>query len=74
MKKNMGTADRVIRTLIALAIVVLYFTGTISGTLAIVLGIVALVFLATSFVGSCPAYVPMGLSTCKRSPDSSSGA
>ena len=65
MTKNMGTADRAIRTLIALAIAVLYFTGKISGTVAIVLGIVAVAFLVTSFVGWCPSYLPFGLSTRK---------
>lgn len=65
MTKNMGTLDRSIRTLIALAVVVLYSTGKISGTLAIVLGIVAIAFLVTSFVGWCPSYVPFGLSTRK---------
>jgi len=72
MKQNMGTADRVIRTLIAIGIAVLYFTGRISGTLAIVLGVVAVVFLLTSFAGRCPGYIPLGLSTHKRpsgSPD-----
>ena len=65
MTRNMGTADRAIRTLIALAIAVLYFTGKISGTVAIVLGIVAVAFLVTSFVGWCPSYLPFGLSTRK---------
>ena len=67
MTKNMGTADRVIRTLIAIAVGVLYSTGKISGTAAIVLGIVAIAFLVTSFVGWCPSYVPFGLSTRKPS-------
>jgi hypothetical protein len=68
MKKNMGTADRTIRTLIALVIVVLLVTGQLSGWLAIVLGIVAAMFLLTSSIGWCPAYLPFGLSTCgKRS-------
>jgi hypothetical protein len=65
MTKNMGTADRAVRTLIALAIAVLYFTGKISGTVAIVLEIVAIAFLVTSLVGWCPSYVPFGLSTRK---------
>jgi hypothetical protein len=65
MTKNMGTADRVVRVLIALAIAVLYFTGKISGTVAIVLEIVAIAFLVTSLVGWCPSYVPFGLSTRK---------
>ena len=63
MKKNIGTLDRTVRVLLAATIAVLYFTGTISGTLALGLGIVAVVFLATSFVGTCPAYLPFGLST-----------
>ena len=63
MTKNMGTADRAIRTLIAAAIAVLYFTHVISGTVAILLGIVAVAFLVTSFIGWCPSYVPFGLST-----------
>ena len=66
MTKNMGTADRVVRILIALAIAVLYFTGKISGTVAIVLEIVAIAFLVTSLVGWCLSYVPFGLSTRKQ--------
>lgn len=73
MTKNMGSADRAIRTLIALAIVVLYFTGGISGTLALVLGVVAVAFALTSFLGFCPSYVPFGISTRKApAPGSSS--
>lgn len=74
MKKNMGTVDRVIRLLVALAVVVLYFTDAIGGILAVILGIVAVAFLVTSVVGSCPAYVPLGLSTCKPSKDPSAAA
>ncbi|HJS41911.1 MAG TPA: DUF2892 domain-containing protein [Gemmatimonadales bacterium] len=68
MAKNMGTTDRVIRTLVAIAIAVLYFTGTISGPLAILLGIVAVAFLVTSLIGWCPSYLPFGLSTRKTAP------
>jgi hypothetical protein len=66
MKTNMGTADRIIRSLLALAIVGLYATGAIGGTLAIILGVVAAVLLLTSLVGVCPAYLPFGVSTCRR--------
>jgi len=65
MKKNMGSADRVIRLLIAAVIGVLYYTGTVSGTLGIVLLILAGVFILTSFISFCPLYAPFGLSTCK---------
>ncbi|HTO77588.1 MAG TPA: DUF2892 domain-containing protein [Thermoanaerobaculia bacterium] len=66
MKKNMGTIDRAIRILAAVAIVVLYFTGRISGTLAIVLGAFAVIFLVTSSIAWCPGYAPFGFSTRKR--------
>lgn len=65
MTKNMGTKDRLIRTVVALAIIVLYVAGTISGVTAIVLGLVAAAFLVTSSVGYCPGYVPFGISTRK---------
>jgi hypothetical protein len=67
MTTNMGTADRTIRMLLALAIAALYLTRTISGTLAIVLGVIALLFFVTSLVGWCPGYLPFGLSTRKAS-------
>lgn len=65
MKKNMGIADRAIRTVIAVVVAVLYFTGTISGTLGIVLLVFAGIFLLTSVISFCPLYAPFGLKTCK---------
>jgi len=61
MKKNMGSADKIIRLLLAVSVAVLYFTGTISGTLAIILGVLAVVFVATSFMSFCPLYLPLVL-------------
>lgn len=66
MIKNMGSVDRIIRILLAVVIAVLYFTKQITGTLGIVLGIVAIIFLLTSLVGFCPLYVPFKLSTKKK--------
>ena len=66
MEKNMGTADRIIRTLLALAVAVLYFTGAISGTAAIVLGIFAVIFVITSAISFCPLYVPLKISTTRK--------
>jgi len=65
MKTNMGTTDRIIRLIIAVIIAALYFSGQISGTVAIVLGIVAIAFVVTSLVGWCPMYLPFGISTRK---------
>ena len=67
MNLNMGPADRVIRLVVGAVIAVLYGLGMISGTVAIVLGVIALIFIATSFMGTCPAYLPFGLSTKKKS-------
>jgi hypothetical protein len=66
MKKNMGPTDKVIRILIALIIGVLYYTGIISGTTALVLGIFAVIFVLTSLISFCPLYLPLGISTCKK--------
>ncbi|MGB4267569.1 MAG: DUF2892 domain-containing protein [Spirochaetota bacterium] len=61
----MGTIDRLIRTIIAIAIIILYFTGQITGTAAVILGILAVVFLLTSAVSFCPLYVPLKINTKK---------
>ena len=64
MKRNMGSLDRVIRALIAVAVAVLYWQEVISGTLAIVLAAVAGIFLLTSFVSFCPIYAVVGMRSC----------
>jgi hypothetical protein len=66
MKKNMGTVDRVIRATLSVVIVILYFTGSISGTAAVVLGTFAVVLLLTSSTGVCPGYMPFGISTMEK--------
>lgn len=65
MKKNIGSADRIIRLLVAVIIATLYFTNVISGTLGIVLIVLAVVFLLTSAISFCPLYLPFGLSSKK---------
>ncbi|NWF50638.1 MAG: DUF2892 domain-containing protein [Ignavibacteriaceae bacterium] len=66
MKKNMGTLDRTLRILLAAVIAILFFTGQLTGTAAIILGIFAVIFLLTSAVGFCPLYLPLKLSTIKK--------
>jgi hypothetical protein len=66
MKQNMGTIDRLIRIILAIVVLVLYLTGSISGTAAIILGIIAVIFFLASVVGFCPAYVPLKISTKKK--------
>jgi hypothetical protein len=63
MKKNIGTIDKVIRILVAVVVVILYFTHVISGVLAIVLLALSAVLVITSLLSFCPLYLPFGLST-----------
>ena len=63
MKSNMGNLDRVLRIIVALAVIALYFTHIISGMVAIVGLALAGVFILTSFVGTCPLYLPFGIDT-----------
>ena len=65
MKKNMGSADRIIRTVIAIIVAALYFTNVISGTVAIVLAVIGGIFILTSAVSFCPLYAIFGIKTCK---------
>jgi uncharacterized membrane protein YjjP (DUF1212 family) len=64
--KNIGTVDRIIRLVAAAAVVGAWGAGLIGGTLALLLGGVALVLLITSLTSTCPAYMPFGLSTRRR--------
>jgi hypothetical protein len=66
MKKNMGYTDRIVRVLIALFIVLLYFTNIITGTIAFVLLALSGIFVLTSLVSFCPLYLPFGIRTCKK--------
>lgn len=66
MTPNMGTTDKIIRLVVVAIIAVLYFTGQITGTAAIILGIIALAFLVTSLIGWCPTYALFGISTRKK--------
>lgn len=66
MKTNMGTVDRIFRLLVAVVIAILYMTNQITGTAAIILLIIAAVFVLTSVISFCPLYFPFGLSTKKK--------
>lgn len=66
MKKNMGPIDKMIRSVIGIIIAILYYSGIITGTLAIVLLAFAIVFLLTSFISFCPLYALLGINTNKK--------
>ncbi|MBM6499358.1 YgaP family membrane protein [Flavobacterium macrobrachii] len=62
----MGMADKAIRFALAAIVGVLYYTNVINGTLAIVLGVLAVVFILTSFISFCPLYLPFGITTRRK--------
>ena len=66
MKPNMGNAEKVIRILVAIIIAGLYYADLISGTIAVILLILAGIFIITSFISFCPLYLPFGISTRKK--------
>lgn len=69
MKANMGTIDRGVRVAVALVVAGLIASGAINGILAIVLGVLAAIFVLTSLISFCPLYLPFGISTRPRSND-----
>lgn len=66
MKKNMGTADKTLRVLTAVVIFALIYTETLQGTLTWILGAFSVIFVLTSFIGWCPIYTLIGMSTAKK--------
>ncbi len=63
MKPKMGSADRIIRIVAAAVIAALYFTNVITGSIGIALFVLAGIFVLTSFISTCPLYLPFGIST-----------
>lgn len=66
MKKNMGSIDRIIRLLVAVVILILFLTKVVTGTLGIVLLVLAAIFVLTSLINFCPLYLPFKISTKKK--------
>jgi len=63
MKPNMGTTDKIIRLAVAALVAILYFTNVITGTLGIILLVLAAVFVLTSLISFCPLYPILGMNT-----------
>jgi len=68
MIKNISTPDRILRILVSAVFVILYFTGVVSGTLGMILLIMAGIFTLTSVVNYCPTYQILGLNRWVRKP------
>lgn len=68
MKKNMGATDKAIRIIVAILFFVLFLSKMVVGIAAIILLVIAIVFLITSWVGVCPLYSLLGINSCKKQP------
>ncbi|TCS43906.1 YgaP family membrane protein [Reinekea marinisedimentorum] len=66
MKVNMGSTDRTARLVVGLLFLLAVVMGWVSGVLAVVLGVLGVVFIVTAIIRFCPLYLPLGLNTCKR--------
>lgn len=65
MKKNVGAIDRIVRIIVAVVFAVLFFTGTVSGALGIILLVLACIFVLTAITSFCPLYIPFKINTGK---------
>jgi len=65
MKKNVGNVDKIVRWVISLLLLGLYFTDVVTGTLGIIFIVVAVILIVTTFISFCPLYLPFGIRTNK---------
>ncbi|MDE5421549.1 DUF2892 domain-containing protein [Ancylomarina sp. DW003] len=66
MKKNMGPVDRILRSIVAIALIALFVMDIITGTIGIIVVVFASIMLISAIIGNCPPYAPMGFNTCKK--------
>ncbi|TYB31122.1 MAG: DUF2892 domain-containing protein [Candidatus Mcinerneyibacterium aminivorans] len=69
MRKNMGKIDKIIRFILAVVVIILIIFNQITNTAAVILGILAIIFILTSFTGVCPLYIPLKINTKKEDED-----
>lgn len=61
MTQNVGGIDRILRIVAGIVLIALAATGVFSPW-----GWIGVVPLATGLIGWCPAYLPLGIKTCKK--------
>jgi hypothetical protein len=65
MKTNESSLDRIIRVIAGIILFGLYFTGTVTGTVGIILIVLGAIALITGLVGFCPLYALLKINTKK---------
>jgi glucan phosphoethanolaminetransferase (alkaline phosphatase superfamily) len=68
MTKNMSKTDGAIRIVLALVIAALWYFNVLSGLWLTILGLVAVIFIATGFLNFCPLYTVLKIKTRKANP------
>lgn len=63
---NEASWDRILRVVGGAALVILYFTGVLTGAWGIVLAVLGGVFIVTGLIGWCPIYALLHLRTNRR--------
>lgn len=63
MKKNMALGDRILRFVVAIVLVVLFFTASVSAPWNYLMLGIGIIFILTSLIGSCPLYTLFGIDT-----------
>ncbi len=66
MNANVGKLDRIVRIVAGIVLAVLYFNGTLTGTLGVVLLVVGIVLILTALIKFCPLYRVIGMSSCRK--------
>lgn len=69
IKKNLGTADKIVRLVFAVVITILYALDIINGPLAGGLLILSGIFIITVLISFCPIYGTFNFSTSDQADD-----
>jgi hypothetical protein len=65
MKTNESILDRIIRAVVGVIFLALYFTGAVTGAIGIILLVLGGILLLTGIVGFCPLYALLKIKTVK---------
>jgi hypothetical protein len=65
MKHNIGKMDRMIRSTVGMGIIYAFIRGAMGGPIAVILGLFAVMLIATAVFGYCPPYKWLGINTNK---------
>jgi len=66
MKINIGSTDKLVRLLLAIILILLFYFEVLTDTLGIVALILALVLTVTSLINFCPLYPLFKINTAKK--------